>query len=382
MPVTVNGELTDKIIDTMVWRGIEANASDFFANTGYPFIANVDGIKYPLMDDLLTKEGARKIALFLLNNRESLFNVLRESKAIQSGCQLVNPNDRTDIRRLRYSGLNASTMLYNQVISSTARLLPKTPRTANELGIPTSLVDLVISSEKGILLIVGGTGSGKSTTMGALITSLLAHECGGKRIMSFEDPIEAMYDEVYKAMGNIITQHEVGPSAEGSDVSTYEEALHACLRSAPDVLIMGELRNNQTIIPSIAFSNTGHFLMSTLHANTAASAYARLFNSLQTDDSGSAFFDLLNEMVGVVAQKLVPKIGGGRLALLEISYNSDELKEKLIDCKSTSEVRKCINKDLELRRATFYHQAEKAYSDGLISPDELKKLKPLKRRDI
>ncbi|HAS6100828.1 TPA: hypothetical protein I7117_15310 [Vibrio vulnificus] len=370
-PLDLKGELTDESISSMLWMGIKSECSDFHAQTNFPFTAEINGVMTPLMTEPLTKEGARKIAFYLLDQKEGILSSIGNGHGIQYGCQVVDPQDKTNIRRLRYSGLLSRTLKFGQTITSTARLLPKKPKTGEELGLPEELIELVKSTKRGIILIVGATGSGKSTTMGGLICELLNQKGPGKKIMCFEDPIEAMYDEVERHPTNIISQHEVGDLRHGAEMVSYEEALKTCLRSAPDVLTIGELRNYETLIPAIAFSNTGHLLISTLHANCAASAYARLYNMLPTAKSDNAYYDLLSEVVCVIAQTLVHTADGRRLPLLEISYNTEEIRSQLATCTTTNEIRKVIDADLERRESTFYHLANKAYEAGLISPDEL-----------
>ena len=282
-----------------------------------------------------------------------------------------NPKDKTLIRSFRIAALTSRSLIYGKTFKMVGRLNPDTPRNALQLNIEQELVDIVQNSRKGIALFVGGTGTGKTTTMAGIITTVLETPSNGKHILVFEDPPEISYEKVEKAVGNSISVHEVGPIETDSDVLSFGSGLRTALRLRPNILVQGELRSKESIEYALNFSNTGHFLLATLHSNSCQSAISRIFNMIDGEDKAAVLGSFINELSTIVAQILVRTIGGGRIALRETIYLDSDLRTKLLSAKSDIEIGRIIHIYLRERNQTFAQQLKDLYDNGIIAPESL-----------
>ncbi|HED35941.1 MAG TPA: PilT/PilU family type 4a pilus ATPase [Gammaproteobacteria bacterium] len=226
-----------------------------------------------------------------------------------------------------------------------------------ELGLPPVLKD-VIMSKRGIILFVGGTGSGKSTSLAALIDYRNQHSKG--HIITIEDPIEY----VHSHKGCIVNQREVGV-----DTDSFEDALKNTLRQAPDVILIGEIRDRETMEHAMAFAETGHLAISTLHANNANQALDRIINFFPEERHAQLLLDLSLNLRAFVSQRLISTVDKKRCAAIEILLNSPRVEE-LIKRGDVSEIKEVMEKSERIGMCTFDAALLELYRKGRISMEE------------
>ena len=226
---------------------------------------------------------------------------------------------------------------------------------ADDLGLPSVLKDVVMS-KRGLVLFVGGTGTGKSTSMAALIGYRNKNSRG--HILTIEDPVEFVHEH-RKCM---VTQREVG-----LDTESFSAALKSSLRQAPDVILIGEIRNQETMEHALSFAETGHLCIATLHANNANQAIDRIMHLVPADQHGKLLFDLALNLRGIIAQQLVPTSDGNRrVAVIEVLLNSPYIGE-LIKKGEIGSIKGVMQKSKELGMQTFDQALFDLYQQGLIT---------------
>lgn len=226
-----------------------------------------------------------------------------------------------------------------------------------DLGLPPVLKD-VIMAKRGIILFVGGTGSGKSTSLAALIDHRNSHSKG--HIITIEDPIEY----VHQHKGCIVNQREVGV-----DTDSFEDALKNTLRQAPDVILIGEVRDQETMEHALAFAETGHLAISTLHANNANQALDRIINFFPEERHAQLLQDLSLNLRAFVSQRLIPTVDKKRCAAIEILLNSPRVEE-LIKKGDVAEIKEVMEKSERIGMCTFDSALLGLYQKGKISMEE------------
>jgi twitching motility protein PilU len=225
------------------------------------------------------------------------------------------------------------------------------------LGLP-EILKKIIMVKNGLILVVGGTGTGKSTSLAALIDHRNANSRG--HIITIEDPIEF----VHKHKGCIVNQREIG-----MDTDCFEDALVNTLRQAPDVILIGEIRDRETMEHALAFAETGHLTISSLHANNANQALDRIINFFPEDKRPSLLTDLSLNLRAFVSQRLVDTVDGDRCAAIEVLLNSPRIAE-LIKAGQISEMKEIMEKSEAVGMQTFDTALLKLYADGKISREE------------
>jgi twitching motility protein PilU len=228
--------------------------------------------------------------------------------------------------------------------------------TAEQLNLPPVLLDIVME-KKGIVIFVGGTGTGKSTSLASLL-SYRNHNTTG-HIITIEDPVEF----VHQHAGCIVTQREVGV-----DTLSWENALKSTLRQAPDVILIGEIRDQETMEHAIAMAETGHLVFATLHANNANQAMDRVINFFPANKHHQLMTDLSLNLKAFIAQQLVPTVDGKRRAAIEILINTPLISD-LIKKGEVSEIKEVMAKSRESGMQTFDQALYALYTEGLISYD-------------
>ena len=250
------------------------------------------------------------------------------------------------------------------------RVIPVTLPTIDGLGMPQVLKDVVMT-KRGLTILVGATGSGKSTTLAAMVDWRNEQSYG--HIITIEDPIEF----VHPHKNCVITQREVG-----LDTDTWESALKNTLRQAPDVILMGEIRDRETMEHAIAFAETGHLCMATLHANSANQALDRIINFFPEERRSQLLMDLSLNLKALVSQRLVPKQDGrGRFAAVEVMLNSPLISD-LIFKGEVSEIKEVMKKSRQLGMQTFdqslfdaFEANQITYEDALRNADSVNDLR-------
>jgi len=321
---------------------VQQDASDMFVTAKLPVSAKINGELQAIDEYVLTPDDALQLVHDAMTEKNK--GIFEETKE----CNFAISID--DIGRFRVSAFWQRDMAGMVV----RRIVTEIPET-DDLGLPSVLKDVVMS-KRGLVLFVGGTGTGKSTSMAALIGYRNKNSRG--HILTIEDPVEFVHEHA-KCM---VTQREVG-----LDTESFDAALKSSLRQAPDVILIGEIRNQETMEHALSFAETGHLCIATLHANNANQAIDRIMHLVPADQHGKLLFDLALNLRGVIAQQLIPtKDGHGRVAAIEILLNSPYVAE-LIKKGEIGSIKEVMQKSKEQGMQTFDGALFDLYHKGLIN---------------
>jgi twitching motility protein PilU len=347
-------------------------ASDLFITAGFPPAIKLDGRVTPVSQQPLSGQHTSELVRSVMNDRQAAeFESTKE-------CQFaISPGG---IGRFRVSAL-----IQQGNIGMVLRAINTKIPTFEELGLPATLRDVAMT-KRGLVIMVGATGSGKSTSLAAMVGHRNENSYG--HIITIEDPIEY----VHPHRNCIMTQREIAV-----DTDSWENALKNTLRQAPDVIMMGEIRDRETMNYGIAFAETGHLCMATLHANSANQALDRIINFFPEDRRPQLLMDLSLNMKGMISQRLIPRREGkGRVAAVEIMLNSPLIAD-LIFKGDVHEIKEIMKRSRELGMQTFdqhlfdlYDNGHITYEDALRNADSVNDLrlaiklhsKEAKNRDI
>lgn len=333
--------LTQNLLKKMVEKG----GSDLFITTGFPPAIKVDGSVHKATDAPLTSEQAAMIVRSIMNDKQ-----IKEFDSTKECNFAISPQG---IGRFRVSAF-----IQQGMAGAVLRTITTEIPTLGELDLPPILKDVVMN-KRGLVIVVGGTGSGKSTTLAAMIGHRNEHSKG--HIISIEDPVEY----VHPHKGCVITQREVGV-----DTETWHAALKNTLRQAPDVILIGEIRDKETMEYGIQFAETGHLCLATLHANSANQALDRIINFFPDERRSQLLMDLSLNTKAFISQRLIPREGGvGRIAAMEIMLNSPLIAD-LIFKGEVSHIKEIMAKSTRLGMQTFDQALFVLYEDSVISYEE------------
>jgi twitching motility protein PilU len=324
---------------------VSKKGSDLFITAGFPPAIKIDGRVSPATTQVLTPQHTLELARAIMNDRQAA-----EFEASKECNFAINPQG---IGRFRVNAFiqQARTGL---VLRSINTRIPN----FEELGLPPVLKDIAMT-KRGLVMFVGGTGCGKSTSLAAMIGYRNENSYG--HIVTVEDPIEFVHEH----KNCIITQREVGVDTESWDV-----ALKNTLRQAPDVILIGEVRDRETMEHAIAFAETGHLCMGTLHANSTNQALDRMINFFPEDRRDQLLMDLALNLRGLVSQRLIPlKDGKGRCPAVEIMLNSPLISD-LIFKGEVAEIKELMKRSRELGMQTFDQALFDLYEGGKISYED------------
>ena len=285
---------------------VKKSASDLFVSVGAPIKIKLDGNAMPVGRTILTSELAKETAYAIMTEEQI--------KQFESSLDLDFAISLEDQARFRVNAF-----MQRGGVSMVLRLIPADVPTIEQLGFP-EILKTIIKHKRGLILMVGATGSGKSTTLAAMINH--RNENMGGHILTIEDPIEFSH----KNLRSIVNQREVGV-----DTLSYANALKSSLREAPDVILVGEIRNRETMETVIELSSTGHLALSTLHANNANQAIERIINLFPEKMHKQLFMDLSLNIRAIVSQRLVKSVDGKRCAALEILVNTPHIAELILN---------------------------------------------------
>ncbi|MBL0710222.1 MAG: PilT/PilU family type 4a pilus ATPase [Colwellia sp.] len=321
---------------------VQAGASDMFVTAKLAVSAKVNGELRPISDHVLTAEESLALVQHAMSEKQvRQFNEEKE-------CNFAISID--DIGRFRISAFWQRDMA-GMVIRRIVTDIPD----VDELNLPSVLKDVVMS-KRGLVLFVGGTGTGKSTSMASLIGYRNRNSRG--HILTIEDPVEFVHEHA-KSM---ITQREVG-----LDTVSFDAALKSSLRQAPDVILIGEIRNQETMEHALSFAETGHLCIATLHANNANQAIDRIMHLVPAEQHGKLLFDLALNLRGIIAQQLVPtKDGNSRVAAIEILLNTPYIAE-LIKKGDVGSIKEVMEKSNDQGMQTFDQALFALYQEGFIT---------------
>lgn len=328
----------DRFLQLMVDKG----ASDLFITTGVPPSMKINGRMTPVTKDSLTPDQCRAIVLGVMNDEQRQeFQQKRECNFAISA---------RGIGRFRVSAF-----YQRNLVGMVLRRIEVNIPTVEQLRLPEIIKKLAMT-KRGLVIFVGATGTGKSTSLAAMIGHRNRNSAG--HIISIEDPIEY----IHQHQGCIVTQREVG-----IDTESFEVALKNTLRQAPDVIMIGEIRSRDTMEHALAFAETGHLCLATLHANNANQALDRIIHFFPADRHSQTWTDLSLNLKGIVAQQLVPTTDGqGRRAVIEVLLNTP-LAADLIRKGEVHELKALMKKSGELGMQTFDQSLYGLYRDGEIS---------------
>ena len=334
-----------KTITDLLRLMVAKNASDLFLTAGFAPALKVDGKIVAVANQTLTPAHTRELVRWLMNDRQ-----WAEFEAKNECNFAIAP---ADIGRFRCNAFiqQGHTGLVLRTINTR---IPK----FEELNLPPVLRDIAMV-KRGLVIFVGGTGSGKSTSLAAMIG--YRNENAREHIITVEDPIEYVHEH----KNCIITQREVGV-----DTENWFSALKNKLRQAPDVILIGEIRDRETMEYAIAFAETGHLCLSTLHANSANQALDRIVNFFPEDKRDQLLMDLSLNLKAFISQRLIPRREGkGRIAAVEIMLNSPLISD-LIFKGHVVEIKEVMSKSRELGMQTFDQALFDLYEAGFISYED------------
>lgn len=336
---------------------IEKGGSDLFITVGFPPAMKVHGKMTPVSKTELTQENTKALVYAVMNDKQ-----LKEYEATKECNFAVAP---VGIGRFR-----ANAFIQQTFCGLVMRVIETDVPNLDKLGLPEVLKDVVMT-KNGLVIMVGGTGSGKSTSLAAMLDYRNANTYG--HIITIEDPIEY----VHPHKNCIIMQREVGV-----DCDDWEIALKNTLRQAPDVILLGEIRDKETMEFGIAFAETGHLAMATLHANSSNQALDRIINFFSEERKMQLLMDLSLNMKAIISQRLLKTVdGNGRAAAIEILLNSPLISDLILKGE-VHEIKNIMSKSNELGMKTFdqalfdLYEADKIkLEDALRSADSMNELR-------
>ncbi len=335
----------DKTVHDLLRLMVSKKASDLFLTAGFPPALKVDGKITPVSNQTLTPAHTRELARSIMNDKQ-----WHDFETTNEANFAIAP---PDIGRFRCNAFvqQGCTGVVMRTINT------KIPK-FEELNLPPILKDIAMV-KRGLVIFVGGTGTGKSTSLAAMVG--YRNEMSQEHIITVEDPIEFVHEH----KKSIITQREVGV-----DTDNWFSALKNTLRQAPDVILIGEIRDRDTMEYAIAFAETGHMCLSTLHANNANQALDRIINFFPDDRRDQLLMDLSLNLKAFVSQRLIARRdGNGRISAVEIMLNSPLISD-LIFKGHVHEIKEIMGKSRELGMQTFDQSLFDLYESGFISYED------------
>ncbi len=332
------------ILDKLFQLMAEKQASDIFISAGAPIHIKIQGNTIPVNQQIMLPDMIEKIAYELMSpDQIKTFDANWEMN-LSFGVPNVG-NFRVNIFRQR-----GSTSIVIRFILGNIPAL-------DELGLPNILGELIME-KRGLILIVGATGSGKSTTIASMLDHRNANRSG--HILTVEDPIEFLF----KHKKSIVNQREIG-----MDTMDWQNALKNAMRQAPDCILIGEIRDKETMQAAIAYAQTGHLCLATLHANNSYHALNRIISFFPLENRPALFLDLSVALRAVVSQRLVKKPDGKRIPTCEIMLNTRHISE-LIERGEVQGIKDAMEQTLAPGSQTFEQDLFNLYSAGTITIDE------------
>jgi twitching motility protein PilU len=346
-----------KLMQELLKRVVERTASDLFITAGFPPAIKIDGEIRPQMERALSSEQSAMLIRAIMNDRQT-----KEFDATKECNFAIAP---PGIGRFRVSAF-----IQQGSVGAVIRLINAKIPSFEELELPPVLKEVVLT-KRGLVLVVGGTGSGKSTSLAAMVGYRNDKTRG--HIVTIEDPVEY----VHPHKGCVITHREVGV-----DTDSWHNALKNTLRQAPDVILIGEIRDRETMEYGIQFAETGHLVLATLHANSANQALDRIINFFPEERREQLLMDLSLNVRALISQRLVPReASGGRIAAMEIMLNSPLIQD-LIFRGEVAKIKEVMARSTRAGMKTFdqalfelYEQGHISYEDALRNADSKNELR-------
>jgi twitching motility protein PilU len=353
MELTQAADFVRQLLELMLSR----KSSDMFITAGFPPAIKVDGKMTKLSPDGLSGAQTAALVRAVMSERQAA-----EFEATKECNFAISP---AGIGRFRVNAF-----VQQGHAGMVLRTIPTTVPTIDGLGVPQVLKD-VVTTKRGLCILVGATGSGKSTTLAAMVDWRNEQSYG--HIITIEDPIEF----VHPHKNCMVTQREVG-----LDTDNWDAALKNTLRQAPDVILMGEIRDRETMEHAVAFAETGHLCLATLHANSANQALDRIINFFPEERRAQLLMDLSLNLKAIISQRLVPKQSGkGRAAIVEVLLNSPLISD-LVFKGEVAEIKEVMKKSRNMGMQTFdqalfdaFEAESISYEDALRNADSVNDLR-------
>ena len=338
-------EQAQKFMHELLRVMLSRRASDLFITAGFPPALKVDGKVTPVSNQTLTPQHTIELSRAIMNEKQQ--KEFEDTQECNFALQVPG------IGRLR-----CNAFVQQQRVGIVLRTITTQIPKMEDLGLPPVLNDIALA-KRGLVIFVGATGSGKSTSLAGMVG--YRNENSQGHIITIEDPVEYVHDH----RNCIVTQREVGV-----DTDNWFAALKNTLRQAPDVILIGEIRDRTTMEYAIAFAETGHLCMSTLHANNANQALDRIINFFPEDRRQQLLMDLSLNLRAFVSQRLIPrKDGVGRVAAVEVMLNSPLISD-LIFKGEVHEIKEIMARSRELGMQTFDQALFDLFDNGLISYED------------
>ena len=322
----------------------DKKASDIFLSVGSPINIKINGVAMPVNQAIMTADSVKQLLYEILTERQ--IKEYEEEMELNTALPVEGVGSFR-ISALRQKGSPAVVVRY----------IPSSIPAIDSLGVPEALKEVVMQ-KRGLILMVGATGSGKSTSLSAMLD--LRNEQKSGHILTLEDPVEF----IFKNKKSIVNQREVG-----TDTKSFEIALKNALRQAPDCILIGEIRDKQTMAMSLAYAQSGHLCLATLHANNSYHAMNRIINFYPLENRPSLLLDLAAALQSIISQRLVRTKTGARVAAVEVLLNTRHISE-LIEKGEINEIKEALEKSMSPGSQTFEQALFKLFMEGKITQDE------------
>src|SRR5438874_8713277 len=322
----------------------DKKASDIFLSVGAPINIKLNGVALPVNQTVMTADAVRQLLYEVLNDRQ--IKEYEEDMELNTAFELEGVGTFR-ISAFRQKGSPAVVVRY----------IPMSIPPIDTLGIPEVLKE-VIMRKRGLILMVGATGSGKSTSLASMLDYRNGRMSG--HILTLEAPI----DFIFQNKKSIVNQREVG-----TDTKAFEIALKNALRQAPDCILIGEIRDKQTMAMSLAYAQSGHLCLATLHANNSYHAMNRIINFYPLENRPSLLLDLAAALQSIISQRLVRTKTGARVAACEVLLNTRHIAE-LIEKGEINEIKDALEKSMSPGSQTFEQALFKLFIEGKITQEE------------
>jgi twitching motility protein PilU len=322
----------------------DKKASDIFLSVGSPINIKINGVAVPVNQTVLNAEAVKTLLYEVLNERQ--IKEYEEEMELNTAYALEGVG-AFRISAFRQKGSPAVVV----------RFIPGDVPKFDTLGLPDVLKEIIMQ-KRGLILMVGATGSGKSTSLSAMLD--LRNEQKSGHILTLEDPVEF----IFKNKKSIVNQREVG-----SDTKSFEVALKNALRQAPDCILIGEIRDKQTMGMALAYAQSGHLALATLHANNSYHAMNRIISFYPLENRPTLLLDMAAALQAIISQRLVRTKTGARRAAVEVLLNTRHISE-LIEKGDVNEIKDAMEKSMAPGSQTFEQSLFKMFMDGLITQEE------------